>query len=101
MANLFLVTSRYTAPTDTIDFHLVEHRAWVDTLYSRGTFILSGRLAPPTGGFMLAREISRDELESLLATDPFRINDLLEHTITELVPTKASAAFADLVEQAR
>ncbi|MCW6512162.1 YciI family protein [Lichenifustis flavocetrariae] len=87
---MFLVTSTYLASSEAIQHRLPEHRAWIDTHYANGTFFLSGRLVPPTGGFMLVRGISRDDLEGLLATDPFRLNGLLAHTIVELAPTRAA-----------
>lgn len=90
---MFLVTSSYTAPAEAIAAALPAHREWVGALYDRGIFILSGRLRPATGGFMLAIGVSRAELEALLAGDPFRIGGLLTHTIIELEPTRHAAAF--------
>jgi uncharacterized protein YciI len=88
---MFLVTSRYTASPEEIARVLPAHREWLSLLYDRGIFILSGRLVPPTGGFMLARGIGRPELEALLADDPFRHAGLLVHSITELAPSRWSA----------
>jgi uncharacterized protein YciI len=97
---LFLVLSTYTASPEAIALVLPEHRAWVAELYDRQVFVLSGRLTPPTGGFMLARGVARAELESLLANDPFRRNGLLTHAILELTPTRWSAALASLADDA-
>lgn len=97
---MFLITSTYSAPPDEIARALPEHRDWVGTLYERGVFVLSGRLVPPTGGFMVARGIGRADLETLLATDPFRRKGLLTHAILELSPTRSSDALISLMEDA-
>jgi uncharacterized protein YciI len=98
--SVFLVLSTYTGSPEAIARVLPEHRNWVGELYERQIFVLSGRLKPPTGGFMLARGIGRAELESLLVTDPFRRDDLLTHAILELTPTRWSTALASLAEDA-
>ncbi len=91
---MFLVTSTYTAAPEAITAALPDHRVWVAALYERGVFVLSGRLVPPTGGFMLARGVSRPELEAILATDPFRERNLLTHAVQELMPTSWAAELA-------
>lgn len=96
----FLVTSRYTAPPETIGAHLAAHRAWLDGHYARGVFLLSGRLAAGNGGFMLARGVERVELDILLATDPFRTRGLLVHDVLELAPTRWCDALSGLEEGA-
>jgi uncharacterized protein YciI len=93
---MFLVTSTYAAAPEAIAAALPAHRLWVEALYDRGVFVLSGRLVPPTGGFMLARGVARDELEAILATDPFRERNLLDHAIQELQPTRWAPALATL-----
>lgn len=96
----FLVTSRYTAPPDTIGAHLAAHRAWLDGHYARGIFLLSGLLHSGGGGFMLARGVERFELDILLATDPFRTRGLLVHDVLELAPTRWCAALTGLEQEA-
>ena len=83
-ASFLLATSRYLAPPETIALHLAAHREWLDAIYARGLFVLSGRLATGEGGFMLARALDRAGLEAILATDPFRVAGLLTHDILEL-----------------
>ena len=95
---MFMVTSHYTAPPEAIAAALPAHRAWVGDLYARGVFILSGRLKPATGGFMLATGVSRVELEAILATDPFRLAGLLTHSFVELEPTRHAPQFSGLPE---
>ncbi len=95
---MFLVTSTYRATPEAIAAALPAHREWVGALYDRGIFILSGRLVPPTGGFMVAVGIARAELDALLATDPFRQASLLDHSIVELAPTRWALPFDPIKE---
>ena len=95
---MFMVTSTYTAAPDAIAAALPAHRIWVGDLYDRGVFFLSGRLQPPTGGFMMAKGVTRDALEAILASDPFREANLLTHTILELSPTRWAPELASLGE---
>jgi uncharacterized protein YciI len=99
-STMFLVTSTYTAPPEAIAASLAAHREWLAGLYENGIFFVSGRLVPPQGGFMMARGVSRDELDALLANDPFRIDRLLTHTVVELTPTRWAPALAFLAEDA-
>lgn len=96
---MFMVTSTYLAPTEAIAAALPAHREWVAALYARGVFILSGRLVPPTGGFMLAIGVARDELDAILMTDPFRMGGLLVHNVTALEPTRFAAEFESFRER--
>ena len=95
---MFIVTSRYTASPEAIAAALPDHRVWVADLYERGVFVLSGRLVPFVGGFMLARDVTRPELEAILGADPFRLAGLLEHAIVEVHPTQWAPALAVLSE---
>lgn len=96
---MFMVTSSYEAPAEAIAAALPAHREWVAALYERGIFVLSGRLRPATGGFMLAVGVTEAELEAILATDPFRIAGLLRHTILALEPTRWASEFDGLKER--
>lgn len=97
---MFFITSAYSAPPERIAAALPVHRDWVGDLYDRGIFLLSGRLVPFSGGFMLAGGVTRDELDAILASDPFRLAGLLTHQIVELEPTRAAERLAFLEKDA-
>jgi uncharacterized protein YciI len=46
---------------------------------------------PRTGGIVLAKASSKEELSSILAEDPFNKQDLADYTVTEFVPNKYAA----------
>lgn len=97
---MFFITSAYSAPPERIAAVLPAHRDWVSRLYDRGVFLLSGRLVPFSGGFMLACGVARDELDEILATDPLRLGGLLTHQVVELEPTRAADRLAFLEKDA-
>jgi uncharacterized protein YciI len=47
------------------------HMAWLDEQYATGRFLVSGRQIPRTGGVIVAHGDDREEIERLVATDPF------------------------------
>ena len=44
---------------------------YIESAHQRGAFLLSGREGPWTGGIIFAQAASRDDLERIIAEDPF------------------------------
>jgi uncharacterized protein YciI len=91
---MFVLLNRYLKPLEEVDRVLPEHRRFQDEMYARGTFIVSGRLEPRTGGVTIANARSRAEIEEILAADPFVRAGITEYEIVEFTPTRHSDAFA-------
>ncbi|AIQ66121.1 hypothetical protein PSTEL_26410 [Paenibacillus stellifer] len=68
---MFIVLLTYTAPIERIDELLEEHRAFLRTQYDGGRFLVSGPRNPRTGGVIVAKGESREELLKVLENDPF------------------------------
>lgn len=86
---MFIVLLTYTAPLHVVDELLPAHREWLQAHYADGTFLLSGRQEPRTGGVILARGLSRAMIEAVCAEDPFALAGAATHTVVEVVPTMA------------
>ena len=95
---MFIVSISYTSPLERIDQFIPEHIEFLNEQYRLGHFLLSGRKEPRTGGVILATVESRSKLGQILAQDPFHRENLADYEITEIVPTKSSAALAFLIE---
>ena len=91
---MFVVIVKYVKPIEEIDKVLVEHRAFLDKYYQSGHLICSGPQNPRTGGVILAKAASKNELEKILAQDPFAQNKVAEYEILEFDPIKYSKDFA-------
>jgi uncharacterized protein YciI len=95
---MFLILLNYIKPLQNVDCLIGEHRRFLERHYASGTFLLSGRKEPRTGGVILARATSRNEVERILKEDPFSIEAVAEYTIIEFVPTMAAENLVYLKE---
>lgn len=91
---MFAVLVKYTKPLDQIEAVLAPHRAYLRTHCDAGRFVVTGPQVPRTGGLILARGESKEELRKLLADDPFHKAGVAEYDIIEFVPTVYDSAFA-------
>jgi uncharacterized protein YciI len=70
---------------------VVTHRAFLDRYYQSGHLIASGPQVPRTGGVILAKASSRDELVKIFAEDPFVKQGYAEYQYIEFIPVKKAA----------
>ncbi len=94
---MFLVLLTYAKGLDVVDGLLPEHARFLDEHYASGTFLLSGRRAPRTGGVILARAENRDALMEILSHDPFCREGAARYEVVEFVPTKVAPELAVLL----
>lgn len=87
---MFVVLITYTQPLAEVDRLLDAHRSYLSQNYAAGTFLLSGRREPRTGGVILAKASSLAELEAVLATDPFAVGGVASYEVIEFSPTMAA-----------
>ena len=59
------------------------HVAFLKKYYAAGSFLVSGRQIPRTGGIIIAVADSREQIESIMAEDPFCKHALAEVRIIE------------------
>lgn len=93
--HLYIVTINYIAPIEDIDKVLIPHREFLDQHYASGRFLASGPRIPRSGGIILARSASKDELLAILKADPFHIKGLAEYEIVEFELVKSAGTLAD------
>jgi uncharacterized protein YciI len=80
---MFVVELTYRAPLAEIDAHMREHVAFLRKYYDAGNFLISGRQIPRTGGVILAVGESREQIEAIMAEDPFCSHGLAEVRVIE------------------
>lgn len=68
---MFIVLLTYIVPIERINELLEAHRAFLRTQYEAGRFLASGPQNPRTGGVIIAKGESREELLKVLEEDPF------------------------------
>jgi len=95
---MFIISLTYIKPLEEADVLLEEHVAYLKEQYALGNFLASGRKVPRTGGVILARGASREEIETIIALDPFHSNGVAKYEITEFSPTMCVDELAFLRE---
>jgi uncharacterized protein YciI len=93
---VFALISRYTRPAEEVDQHLEGHVAWIGRNADRVLF--TARQKPLTGGMILARAASIDEIREMIAEDPFLQAGVAEYEILELEPRRAAPGLEGLLE---
>ncbi|WP_445148050.1 YciI family protein [Baekduia sp. Peel2402] len=84
---MFILELSYIAPLDEVDRVRDEHMSWVAEQYAAGRFHASGAKVPRTGGVILAKAMPRDELDDIIASDPFTRAGVAAYDVTEFAAT--------------
>ena len=86
----FVLEGEHLVPFEQRDPTMIAaHRAFLQEGYERGDFLLSGPSVPPTGGVLIARAETRENLDALLADEPFVKAKLMRFArITEFNPVQ-------------
>jgi uncharacterized protein YciI len=98
---MFIISLTYIKPLEEVDALLEEHVEYLKEQYALKNFLVSGRKAPRTGGVILARAVSREEIETIITLDPFYCHGAAEYEITEFTPTMTSDVLACLREDVK
>ena len=96
---MFVLLPTYRASLDKVDALLGEHRDWLDGHCSAGRFLLVGRRVPRDGGFILAADGDRRDLERIAATDPFSTAGLVAYDVLEVLPTGGAPAVLKMLAE--
>ena len=84
---MFIAILTYKRPLEEVDRYLQAHRDYLAEHYAAGDFIASGPQNPRVGGVIMMRANNRDEVETIIAQDPFNINGIADYQIVEFTPT--------------
>ncbi|NPV75486.1 MAG: hypothetical protein HPY59_03835 [Anaerolineae bacterium] len=93
----FIVDIRYTAPIEKIEQIVAQHRQYLQFGFDQGWLLFSGPKNPRTGGVVVARFPSHEEMEVFFKQDPYCINGCAEYTFTEFNPVKYQAWLKDWI----
>ena len=93
---MFIVSLTYKSAIEKIDDLLPDHVAYLEEQYIENKFIASGRKVPRTGGIILSNVKTRDELETILAKDPFHSAGIAEYDIIEFIPSMTADGYENL-----
>jgi uncharacterized protein YciI len=75
---------------------IAAHRHFLQRGYEKGRFLLSGPSIPPSGGILIARAESLDELNEFLADEPYCKAKVMRFSrITEFDPVQHQPILRD------
>jgi uncharacterized protein YciI len=95
---MYLLVSRYTAPRERVEELVPAHREYLRRHFEAGHFVVSGRRVPWDGGVVVARGLSREELDAVIAEDPFAQADAAETEVVAFEPLFAAPGLGQLLE---
>ena len=80
---MFVIELIYKADLAEIDAQMAAHVRFLKKYYASGNFLVSGRKIPRDGGIILAVGTSRQQIETIVAEDPFHAHGLADFRIIE------------------
>ena len=92
---LYLILFTYRAPLSEMDRVLPAHRQHLDAHYASGHFLMSGPFFPREGGGILARAASREEIDAIVARDPFVLENLVDVRVIAWGPNRRVAGLPE------
>lgn len=84
----FMIELTYTASPEEVAEVLPDHRNFLDLGYSQGRLLFSGPQVPKTGGMIIARDVSLEEIKKFFAGDPFLTRGVATYRFVEFEPVK-------------
>jgi uncharacterized protein YciI len=84
----FIILLSYKKPLEEVDKHVKEHIVYLDKYFHSNNFLLSGRKNPRTGGVILCKFNSIEEVYSMIKEDPFYIYEIADYEVIEFEPSK-------------
>jgi uncharacterized protein YciI len=94
---MFIIDINYIAPLEEVNKYMDTHAAYLKKYTEKDIFLVSGKKVPWTGGILIANAGSKEEVEKIIAEDPFHQNKVAEMTITEFLHARHNPALNDLL----
>jgi uncharacterized protein YciI len=95
---VFVLIARYTRPAEEVDRMLDDHKAWIMRNSEAGRILLTARQVPLTGGLILARGDSVEQMWEMIREDPFHRSGAAEYEVLEYQPVRAAPGLEGLLE---
>jgi len=91
----YIIEITYKVPFEELQGTLAAHRSFLDEGYAKGLLLMSGPQNPKTGGMVVARAESPEEIKEYFNRDPYHTEGLAEHRFVEFTPVKNNAMIKD------
>ncbi|KZN70430.1 YciI family protein [Pseudoalteromonas luteoviolacea] len=95
---MFIIQLKFSDNQSLAKDFIKDHKAWLQTWFDKGVFILSGSLKPAAGGVIIAVNVNKTEIESIVFEDPFVIENVVKPEVIELSPSQCDERLAFLLD---
>ncbi|WP_250458797.1 YciI family protein [Microbulbifer litoralis] len=95
---MFIVLLKFSGNRERMGEFMEAHKSWLKQGLDDGVFLLAGSLQPARGGGILAHNISREDLETFVDSDPFVTEHIVTAEILEISPSKTDERLAFLLD---
>ena len=82
----FIVEITYRVPIEALGENVAEHRQFLKRGYEIGWLLCSGPMDSRSGGMVVARAPSQEDLERFFQDDPYRLKGLASHRMVAFDP---------------
>ncbi|MFT4048934.1 MAG: hypothetical protein QM648_03755 [Solirubrobacterales bacterium] len=93
---MFLIKLRFKGSASSTPSQIEGHREWLSAGFDDGVFLLAGSLDGAAGGAVLAHAVGREELDAIVARDPFVSEGIVTAEVTEFTPARTDERLAFL-----
>ena len=94
---MFIIILSYQKPLTEVEKYLDEHVKFLDKNYRENNFIASGRQEPRVGGVILCKAPNKEDVQKIVATDPFYVHEIAQYNVIEFHPTKYVSDFEQFI----
>ncbi|MFA3115487.1 MULTISPECIES: YciI family protein [Acinetobacter calcoaceticus/baumannii complex] len=91
---MYIIDLTYNRPMNEVNALFDVHIAWVQKYLDNGIFIAAGSKSPRTGGVILAKSISADELNQIVLEDPYQ--QVADYTVVNVDISLVNEKFSKL-----
>ncbi|GAS90059.1 YciI family protein [Mycolicibacterium brisbanense] len=74
-----VLTLTYLKPVEVVDQTRAAHVAWLNDEVAAGRILLAGRLEPLSGGVLITGDISTEDAQQIIDTDPYTLEGLVSY----------------------
>ena len=94
---MYIILLTYVRPIEEIETHITAHRDFLERHYAAGHLVCSGPRDPRTGGVIVTRFESDEEVKRFIESDPFYGANVAEYQTIRFNPTRFDPAFEGFV----
>lgn len=84
---MFIAIITYKKPVEEVNRFLGPHCDFLSAYISIGNIIAAGPQNPASGGVILLKADSCEEVDDIISRDPWNVRGLVDYQIVEFIPT--------------